>query len=202
MIRFPLEDMRTQDFSSHPEIELERINVPHSSTLTTAPNDPEVVAEILASASIGAYDTTTGRRNREPFGRFRRNSVRAGAEAQRHDEELDEEADLQLQVMLLREENARLKAGRHRPSDVGTMIDELRLVAAEEEGDLLDDAWSLLSECLVIREGLSQACVEIENAVGSVRQRLATLVVRIEGLARDDSSVSGGASGGRASEAA
>jgi hypothetical protein len=202
MIRFPLEDTRTEDFSSHEKIELERIIVPHSSALTTAPNDPEVVAEILASASRGAYETTTGRRNREPFGRFRRNSVRGAGEAQGHDEELDEEADLQLQVMLLREENARLKAGRHRPSDVGTMIDELRLVAAEEEGDLLDDAWSLLSECLVIREGLAQACVEIENAVGSVRQRLATLVVRIEGLARDDSSVPGGASGGRAAEAA
>jgi hypothetical protein len=202
MIRFPLEDMRTQDVSPRQKSELERTIVPTASALTSAPNDPEVVAEILASASRNAYETTTARRNPQPFGRFRRNSVRASGEAQRHDEELDEEADLQLQVMLLREENARLKAGRHRPSDVGTMIDELRLVASEEEGDLLDDAWSLLSECLVIREGLAQACVEIENAVGSVRQRLATLVVRIEGLARDDSSVPAGASGGRASEAA
>jgi hypothetical protein len=175
--------------------------VPNSSALTAVPNDPEAVAEIVASASRSAFETTTARRNPQPFGRFRRNSVRGAAEAQRHDEELDEEADLELQVMLLREENARLKAGRHRPSDVGTMIDELRLVASAEEGDLLDDAWSLLSECLVIREGLSQACVEIENAVGSVRQRLATLVVRIEGLARNDSAMSDGASLGRASEA-
>jgi hypothetical protein len=202
MIRFPLEDIRTQDVSPRQKSELERTIVPTASALTSAPHDPETVAEILASASRNSYETTTARRNLQPFGRFRRNAVRGSAEAQRHDEELDEEADLQLQVMLLREENARLKAGRHRPSDVGTMIDELRLVASEEEGDLLDDAWSLLSECLVIREGLAQACVEIENAVGSVRQRLATLVVRIEGLARDDSAVPGGASGGRASEAA
>jgi hypothetical protein len=202
MIRFPLEDMRTQDVSPRQKSELERTIVPTASALTSAPNDPETVAEILAAASRNSYETTTARRNPQPFGRFRRNAERGSAEAQRHDEELDDEADLQLQVMLLREENARLKAGRHRPSDVGTMIDELRLVASEEEGDLLDDAWSLLSECLVIREGLAQACVEIENAVGSVRQRLATLVVRIEGLAQDDASVPGGASGGRASEAA
>jgi hypothetical protein len=165
-----------------------RTTVPHSSSLTTAPTDTAAVDEMIASSG-SSYETARARRKGDPFGRFRRNVLHGDAESQRHGRELDDEAELKVQMMLLREENARLKADRHHPSDVGTMIDELRLVADEEEGELLDDAWSLLSECLVIREGLAQACLEIEAAAGAVRERLDTLAVRIEELARNDSLV-------------
>jgi hypothetical protein len=39
------------------------------------------------------------------------------------------ETDLRLQVMLLREETARLTAARHRPANVGSLTDQLRLVS-------------------------------------------------------------------------
>lgn len=118
----------------------------------------------------------------EPFGRFRRHleRFRGGAESFEDPSNLDE-MDLRLQVMLLREENARLKAARHRPSSAGTAIDQLRqLGTLVSDADDTDDAWSVLSECLLIREGLDQACAEFENAVAVVRERLSTLTASIE----------------------
>lgn len=94
----------------------------------------------------------------------------------------DGEGNLELTVLLLREENARLKAERHRPPDVGTMIAQMRRIAVDQgEDELSDEAWSLLSECLVIREELSQACTEIKAAMSAVQERLGRLAVRIPG---------------------
>jgi hypothetical protein len=123
---------------------------------------------------------------REPYARFRRRIERFKGAADAHDltDPLDDEAELGLQVMLLREENARLKAARHKPADAGTLIDQVRLLSAPgEEGEALDDAWTLLGECLVIREGLDQACIEVQAAINGVRDRLAALAVRIENRA-------------------
>ena len=83
--------------------------------------------------------------------------------------------------MLLREENARLKAARYQPPSAGSAIDRVRLLTSpEHEGEMLDDAWALLSDCLAIREGLDQVCVEIQSAMASVRDRLSALTVSIE----------------------
>jgi hypothetical protein len=38
----------------------------------------------------------------------------------------------------------------------------------------------MLSECLVIREGLEQACIEIQAAIGDVRARLGSLAIRLD----------------------
>lgn len=167
-----------------------------TSVLTSSPTDTEVVVETAVPG--GAADTASETDHqplvdpdREPFGRFRRNLERfkGMADGQEFDGSLDGEAELKLQLMLLREENARLKAARHQPADIGTAVDRVRLLAApREDGELVDDAWTILGECLVIREGLDHACVEIQAAVDSVRDRLAELAVKIEATMPSDSS--------------
>jgi hypothetical protein len=116
---------------------------------------------------------------REPFTRLRR--LRGDANAQANGATTEDETALKLQVMLLSEENARLKTARHQPSNVGTLIDQMRRLAASEgDGEVLDEAWTMLSECLVIQEGLDQACIEIQSAIGDVRDRLGALAIRFE----------------------
>jgi hypothetical protein len=83
--------------------------------------------------------------------------------------------------MLLREEVARLRTERHRPADIGTLIDQLRHLTAENgEAEMQDEVWSLLADVMVIREGLEQTCIELESAVGAVRRRLRGLSVKLD----------------------
>ena len=137
--------------------------VPEPST-----NDP-----VTAVPANGAATGEASRINkfRRGFERFR-----GDADAYAHGDAQDDDGNLELAVLLLREENARLKAERHRPPDVGMMIDHLRQIADQRgEDELADDVWSLLSECMVIREELSQACVEIKAAMTAVQEHLARL---------------------------
>jgi hypothetical protein len=150
--------------------------------------DNEVVLAIAVPG--GGVDTVSepdiqplGAPGREPHARFRRRLERFKGVADAHDltDSLDDEAELRLQLMLVREENARLKAARHKPPDAGTVIDRVRLLSApRDEGEALDGAWTLLGECLVIREGLDQARIEVQAAINGVRERLAALAVTIE----------------------
>jgi hypothetical protein len=132
----------------------------------------------------------------EPASRFRRRLERFKGLAETHElpGSLDDESELRLQLMLLREENARLKASRHQPPSPGTAIDRVRMLATPAtEAEQADDAWSVLADCLVIRESLDQACVEIQRAISSVRDRLDGITDRID----DSTSVTGaGANGG------
>ena len=132
------------------------------------------------SAAVSEANRSAGERTeREPLTRFRR--LRGDANTQGNGAIAEDQTALKLQVMLLSEENARLKAGRHRPSDVGTLIEQMRQLAAREgKGEALDEVWTMLSECLVIREGLDQACIEIQSAINDVRDRLSALAVRFE----------------------
>jgi hypothetical protein len=148
--------------------------VPNSLTLARS-----TVAEAVIAASSDPSETATAQAGREPFARFRR--FRGDAQVKVDGETVEDELALKLQVMLLSEENARLKAAQHRPSDIGTLIDQMRLLGAQEgESELLDEAWTMLSECLVIREGLEQACIEIQAAIGDVRARLGSLAIRLD----------------------
>ena len=123
--------------------------------------------------------SSTAELAREPVGRFRR--PRGNAQSAPADNAAQDEIALKLQVMLLSEENARLKAERHRPSDIGTLIDQMRELGDQEgPGEVLDEAWTMLSECLVIRQGLEQACVEIQVAIAGVRERLGSLTIRLD----------------------
>jgi hypothetical protein len=122
---------------------------------------------------------------REPLARFRR--PRSDARRAPGDNAAQDEIALKLQVMLLGEENARLKADRHRPSDIGTLIDQMRELGAQEgPGEVLDEAWTMLSECLVIRQGLEQACAEIQVAIAGVRDRLGSLTIRLDDVTPAD----------------
>ena len=145
--------------------------------------DKEVVVEITTAGGAIDSERPVGRVESEPFARFRRRleRFRGVAEEEEFTGSLDDEDDLRLQVMLLREENAWLKAARHKPADAGSMIDRMRLLAQpDERAQLLDESWSVLGDCLALREGLDQACVEIQAAIKSVRERLSTLTMRIE----------------------
>jgi hypothetical protein len=141
-----------------------------------AAREGETAAEAALAALVNdvpAEPAQAGRLRRR-LARFRGDS-----DALREAAGADADVDQELTLMLLREENARLKAERHRPAGVGVMVERLRLVATEEAaGDAADDVWSLLSECLAIREGLDHACNEIHAAISSVQERLAALQLK------------------------
>jgi hypothetical protein len=50
---------------------------------------------------------------------------------------------------------------------------------AEAQG-LVEEAWSLVTECLVLRDGLLDACREIEQTMDGIQRRLVALPVAIE----------------------
>jgi hypothetical protein len=50
---------------------------------------------------------------------------------------------------------------------------------AIDDADAVDEAWAILSESLVIREQLSQACTEVRLAIDSIKARLDRVAVKI-----------------------
>ncbi len=161
--------------------------MPKESVHTSLSNDNEVVVDIASSATAET-EPAVARRGDEPLTRFRRRFERSRSRVEEHQfgDSIDDEDDLRLQVMLLREENARLKAGRHKPVDPGSMIERVRTLAQHDgEHERLDESWSVLAECLALREGLDQACIEIQAAISSVRERLGALGVSVERIGAD-----------------
>lgn len=73
----------------------------------------------------------------------------------------------------------------------GGRADDERLYA-EAQG-LVEEAWSLVTECLVLRDGLLDACHEIEQTMEGIQQRLAALPFALEtnGQAQDGSDSAG-----------
>jgi hypothetical protein len=103
--------------------------------------------------------------------RFRRGHPANGAEPPGTIESI---AALHAELVLLREENARLKAAQHRRSDVGRLLGRARsLPSAEADGQHLeDDAAQLLLDGLVVRESLLEICEEIERSMVAFGARL------------------------------
>jgi hypothetical protein len=93
--------------------------------------------------------------------------------------DIEEIASLHAEVVLLREENARLKAAQHRRADVGRLLGRARaLPSAETDGQRLeDDAAQLLVDGLVVRESLLEICDEIERSMVAFTARLSALGV-------------------------
>jgi hypothetical protein len=60
----------------------------------------------------------------------------------------------------------------------GARSDDEQLYA-EAQG-LVEEAWSLVTECLVLRDGLLDACHEIEQTMEGIQQRLAVLPFALE----------------------
>jgi hypothetical protein len=60
----------------------------------------------------------------------------------------------------------------------GDCSDDEQLYA--EAQSLVEEAWSLVTECLVLRDGLLDACHEIEQTMNGIHRRLAVLPVASE----------------------
>jgi hypothetical protein len=91
---------------------------------------------------------------------------------------LDDEAEMRLQLMLLRAAEgstspAAEPGDRDRPG-AHALDPRCRSRAGRRRR-------SVLADCLVIRESLDQACVEIQRAISSVRDRLDGIADRIDG---------------------
>ncbi len=99
-------------------------------------------------------------------------------------------SELETELALLREENARLKVERHRPADTGHVIERMRSIRQEIPTDQLDgvsqqavDAPRAIAECLAVRESLMEACQEVQQAMRGIRGRLEALTGDIQGAA-------------------
>jgi hypothetical protein len=86
-------------------------------------------------------------------------------------------ASVHAELVLLREENARLKAAQHRRADVGRLLDRARSLpaATADSGGASDDTAQLLFDGLVIRESLLEICREIERAMVAFEAKLDAL---------------------------
>jgi hypothetical protein len=78
----------------------------------------------------------------------------------------DPRTALEAEVVLLREENARLKAARRHPLDVSEELDR---------SNLADETSQMLVEGLVIRESLIEICRDIERSMVNFKARLDAL---------------------------
>jgi hypothetical protein len=112
----------------------------------------------------------------------------------------DSRAALEAEVVLLREENARLKAARHQRHNVGDLLERTRSLRNEEldRGNLADETAQMLVEGLVIRESLIEICHEIERSMVTFGARLDALasaadqLVPLRAKAEDSPEAGGG----------
>jgi len=86
-------------------------------------------------------------------------------------------ASVNAELVLLREENARLKAAQHRRADVSRLLERARSLpsAATDRDGTSDDTAQLLFDGLVIRESLLEICREIERAMVAFEAKLDAL---------------------------
>ena len=173
--------------------------------LSTSAAKDDVVVQIGSAAELHGQQPSTGETGGEhqdpPFDRFRRRMVRFRGlgDGEIAPGSLDDESELRLQVMLLREENARLKTARHQPTGVGSTLERVRMLNAQASpADAADDAWALLTDCLVIREGLQQVCVEMQEAITAIQHRLDALAMSFEDARPAERLEADGAGGVRA----
>jgi hypothetical protein len=106
--------------------------------------------------------------------------------------------ELEAELALLREENARLKVERHRPADAGHVIERMRSIRPESSseqrgGEVAGSALGVqaIAECLAMRDGLIEACQEVQLAMRGIRGRLGSLAGDIQDRAGDRAMSSG-----------
>lgn len=87
-------------------------------------------------------------------------------------------ASLQAELVLLREENAELKAAKHSEVGVGRLLERVRAVSEEafDPENAGDETAHMLTEILVTREALRGICVEIERSMAAISSRLDAMV--------------------------
>jgi hypothetical protein len=89
----------------------------------------------------------------------------------------DSLAELHAELVLLREENARLKAAEHKGPDIDGLLTRARSLSATRDDDagVADETERVLVEGLVIRESLLEICRQIERVMISFEARLRAL---------------------------
>lgn len=121
--------------------------------------------------------------------RFLRLGVSGGARSSSDDLTVVEA--LETELALLREENATLKVERHRPADTGRIIDsmrKLRETCGPLPRDGVDSQGREVAQPVVestTRDGLLEACHEIQLAMQGMRRRLNELSVDAENRPAD-----------------
>jgi hypothetical protein len=91
--------------------------------------------------------------------------------------------DTRAELVLLREENARLSAAAHEPPSLGRLITHARKVVAGQGGDdHADEAAQLVVEAVVLRESLLEVCRELERSMAAVKSRLTGIGEEAESL--------------------
>ena len=94
--------------------------------------------------------------------------------------------ELEMELALLREENARLKVERHRAPDSGRIIERMRHLGQAPNGDpQTGEVGQAMIECAAIRDALLQACQEVQQAMHGIRARLSGLSLEIQGKSGD-----------------
>jgi hypothetical protein len=85
--------------------------------------------------------------------------------------------EMRAELVLLREENARLKAAEHEPSSFGKLLSRARAVAASPVAheEFADEAVQALVEAIVLRDSLLEVCGELERSMARVKARLTAL---------------------------
>ena len=96
--------------------------------------------------------------------------------------------ELEMELALLREENARLKVERHRAPDSGRIIEQMRHLGEAsrdepqgENGSQATATAEAIVECLAIRDALVEACHEVQQAMQGIRGRLGGLSIESQG---------------------
>jgi len=103
-------------------------------------------------------------------------------------DDLSAQGELETELALLREENAWLKVERHRPPDTGRIVESMRelgqapkLPTGETEASHASDPGRTMVECMAIRDGLLEACKEVQQAMQGLRSRLSGLSLDVQG---------------------
>jgi hypothetical protein len=86
----------------------------------------------------------------------------------------DSVAEALAELVLLREENARLKAARHQVPSLGRVLGHARALpfAGLDAEDEADETAEMLAEVVVLRESLLEVCAELERSMAAIRARL------------------------------
>jgi hypothetical protein len=98
--------------------------------------------------------------------------------------------ELEMELTLLREENARLKVERHRAPDTGRVLERMRHLGDAIDGEAHNgngngngngdgsrarETAEVIVECIAIRDALIQACHDVQQAMEGIRDRLGGL---------------------------
>lgn len=137
--------------------------------MDTSQNTP---LDKLATAVESPEDAGDAAQRTHPFKRFRSIRGQSGTDAGYVER-------IEAELVLLREENARLRMERAQRPDAGPMIDRLKSLSAAQppDEDQRDQAWHLIGEALVMREVLIDVCKEIGKTTITLQTRLNDLEI-------------------------